>query len=277
MDIRKHISFRPEEHPALLRYFEENRLPINVGKIIASFDLYESDPHWSDIDTLLKLGKSTCISDTVYTKAELTSAEWLTVRSQWRCGYPQPEASFRYRNTTYSGENYCDTCGAGLEQKAPFCIKKSPNWSKRSFMMLNWVEDELFASEAAKVLLEKTGFSGFRFQQVNNKNGSSVLQDVYQLEIPSILKPGMEPNRCSVDRIERCPNCGAVKYHPTGIGMLAFRREIFEHVPDISKTSELFGWGHGASRRIVLRQSMYQYLTDHQLHRGLIFEPIELL
>ena len=49
-----------------------------------------------------------------------------------------------------------------------------------------------------------------------------------------------------------CEKCGAVKFHPNGIGMLKMKRSTFDNAPDIVKTAEFFGWGCGADRNIVV-------------------------
>ena len=63
----------------------------------------------------------------------------------------------------------------------------------------------------------------------------------------------------------------------TGIGMLKFKKSIFDNAPDIVKTSEVFGWGKSAPHEILLRNSMYRFIVENHLDRGLIFEPIILV
>ena len=278
MEVKKHIVFGCKECPELLRFLKKNEIPYEDGSPIV-LDISDQSPFWPAIQAYVNKYEKTiiCLSETCFTKSELKAAQWLRVRCKWRNGYPQPEDGFGYEKITYTDECHCKECGSGLAQIDSFRMKKEPKWGKRHFMALNWVEDELFANETAKALLQDARFSGIEFREVRNKNGSQVLPDVYQLVIPNLLDAGLEPDRPSVDEIHICPYCGVAKYHPTGIGMLAFKGDIFHNAPDIVKTTEVFGWGHSASREILIRQNVYQFLTANHLDRGLVFEPVEII
>jgi hypothetical protein len=94
--------------------------------------------------------------------------------------------------------------------------------------------------------------------------------------VTDILPSGISLNGQSVDKVFMCPKCGTLKYHPTGIGMHSFHREIFKNAPDIVKTHEVLGWGHSASRLIIVNQKVYQLITQNKLDKGLVFEPVLL-
>ena len=104
-----------------------------------------------------------------------------------------------------------------------------------------------------------------------------MLEDTYQMIIHNRLNPGLITERRSIDDIYVCAECGVPKYHPTGMGMLAFKKEIFEGAPDVVKTAEIFGWGHAAPTEIIVSQKVYQTITKNRLDRSLVFEPIELV
>lgn len=106
------------------------------------------------------------------TKAEKYTAEWFKVKSVWRFEYPQPESDFKYeQNITYSNDRLCKNrdCGYGLEQVGNFRLRKAPKWKNRSFLMMNWIPDELFVSDEAKNCLKQSGLRGFYFQAVLKK------------------------------------------------------------------------------------------------------------
>jgi hypothetical protein len=218
-----------------------------------------------------------CLSETVFSKNELSSAQWLTVRSQWRNEYPQPENAFAYERITYTNESHCRECGAGLVQSNPFRIKKAPKWGNRHFMMLNWVEDELFTDQAVKTLFSESHVSGITFTDVHNSKGELTFPEIQQMVITGLLPPAISLNGQSIDKVFTCAQCGTLKYHPTGIGMHSFRREAFENAPDIVKTSEVYGWGHGASRLILVNQKVYRLIIQNKLDRSLVFEPVLLV
>lgn len=275
MEINKHICFNGDKEPEVLDYLNRNGIAFKKGELI-SLDIYESNPHWPQIAEFVKERKLFCRSEAIFSKQELSSAEWLTLRSMWRNGYPQPECAFEYESITYSSQNLCKECGTGLVQTDAFRIKKAPNWGKRHFMMLNWVEDELFIDDIAKNILLDNGITGMSFREVKDKKGKEILPNVEQLIVPHILPEGIVPELPAINDINHCTCCGIPKYHPSGVGMLTFRRDIFDNAPDIVKTAEVFGWGHSAPRKIIVSQKFYQTIVKNQLDRSLEFEPIAL-
>lgn len=144
-------------------------------------------------------------------------------------------------------------------------------------MMLNWVGDELFVTDICRSVLEKENLSGISFGTVNDKKGLRTLSNVNQLIIPSKLSMGIIEDRRSVDQVFTCACCGATKYHPTGIGMMAYDKGIFRDAPDFVKTAEIFGWEKGAAHRIIISQKAYRAIVNNKLDQGLVFEPIELV
>ena len=277
MEIINHICFRLEEEPRLIALLENNRIRYKKGENISTVDISDKNPQWPIIQEYVAERNLFCLSETVFTEAERSAAEWLTLRSTWRCGYPQPEASFKYEQVTYNTDAHCNECGNGLVQNNDFQIKKIPNWGARHFTMLNWVEDELFLDDAAKTILCQTGLTGFQFRQVRNRTGKEIVPNINQLFVMEQLSGGLVPEEPMVDKVETCKVCGCVRYHTRGIGMLKYRKEVFCSAPDIVKTSESFGWGHSSSSLIIVSQRTYQTIVNHRIGRGLEFEPLELI
>lgn len=276
MKIEKRILFSKEDDADLLTFLLKNGISFK-DNYLAVLEIYDDHPAWPVIEAYVKENDLLCLSETLFTKTELDNADWLSVRSKWRNGYPQPEDAFEYQNITYTCANYCYECGCGLQQVQPFRFKKEPKWGNRYFMMLNWIEDELFVSAPAKELLERSQFSGFYFSEVNDKKGNAPIPGIYQLVVTDLLSYGLNPNASSIDSIYLCPSCGIEKYHPTGIGRLEFKKDIFNNAPDIVKTSEVFGWGKGASHKILIRNNVYSFLVENHMDRNLVFEPISLV
>ena len=277
MEIRKHICFQPHKVPKLVEYLRKNQVPFVDDEDLCVLDIYESSHHWEFVKNQVSSANLFCLTETIYSKKELQNAQWLHMRSQWRFGYPQPEDDFHYENITYSRKNHCPECSSGLEQTSPFRIKKAPKWGKRHFAELNWVGDELFVDDAAEFVLTQAVISGISFGEVCNKNGTEVIPGIRQMQIERILDLGLKADRPSIREMAACPRCGIAKFVPSGIGMLAFSKEIFENQPDIVKSGEIFGSGHYASRIILIRQNVYQVLASSKLDRGLVFEPIALV
>lgn len=281
MEIEKHVFFRVDEAPELLKYVFDNKLKNDYkeGDIAVSFDIYESSPHWVFISECVKKYNLRPQSQTIFSKTELANAQWLSMRSVWGNGYPQPESNFGYeKNITYSDEKLCSECGDGAVQIDSFRIKKLPNWGNRHFMMLNWVFDEIFVDDIAKEILQKEGISGISFLGVKDKKGIEFFENTNQVVIEKRLERGIVTEGISsIDDIYVCSKCGVPKYHPTGIGMLAFKKEIFDGAPDVVKTAEIFGWGHAAPTEIIVSQKVYQTIVKNKLERSLVFQPIELV
>lgn len=277
MQIKHRLAFRAEKHVDLISYLSGHNIAWKKGEIISTVEIFEDSPHWQFVHDYADENRILTIPATVFSTAELENAQWLGMRSQWRYGYPQPEAAFGYQSITYRADCHCGVCGAGLEQIAPFRMKKSPNWGKRHFMMLNWVEDELFVSDICRSVLEKEKLTGISFGPVNDKKGAAVLSNVNQMIIPAKLSPGIIPDRRSIDQVFICTSCGAVKYHPTSIGSIAYDKQSFQNAPDFVKTDEIFGWGKGAAHQIIISRKAYHILTGNKLCQGLVFEPIELV
>ena len=100
MEIWNHFTFRKDMHPLTTKYILDHDIPYEYGEILSAVDISESDPHWDEISRLLKLENNTYLSETKFSIEELSSAEWLTVRSRWYYDYPQPED--HYTELTYS-------------------------------------------------------------------------------------------------------------------------------------------------------------------------------
>lgn len=279
MRVSRHVCFRVRMHPAMALYVLRSDIAfeqVDDSDFIV-FDIFEDDPHWPSIQALLEAVGDRAIATTVFTKQELRDAEWLRVRSKWHNGYPQPESAFGYREITYDPARFCRECGAGLVQKDAFRLTKAPKWGTRHFFSLNWVFDELFVDDTARNILESSGLTGFRFLPAKNKRGTEDLPGVHQLFTEAETKPGVVTGGRDIDEVYTCAVCGRTKYQPTGIGMHSFRREALDGMPDICRTHEDWGSGHGADRLILISQRMYRLIVDNHLERSLVFEPIQLI
>ena len=275
MEVINHITFTAEKAPHLFFYLIQNNIYFENSTIFYVTDISETNPHWPNIQQIIDEEKDViCISETIFSAEELCSAQWLCVRSRWRFDYPQPEDS--YDMVTYSQKGACPTCGSGLVQQAAFRFKREPKWGKRDFCMTNWVEDEFFHSSRAKELFEHELIPGISFQHVLDKKGKETFSDVHQMVISGILPNGLVEEQSCIREHYCCPHCGIKKYHPNGRGQYVFRKETFDNAPLISKTSELFGWESGASRLIIVHQSVYQLIKQNKMENSLVFEPIRL-
>ena len=214
--------------------------------------LYEEDEWRESLYWFLRKEGVPTLVEPVYSNEELESASWFKIRSKYRWEYPQPEDNMSYKNTTYDSSHYCNNCGCGLKQKREFRVNKNPQWGKRNFLMLNWIEDELFINNVVKDKLEQANSKGYELCDVINDKKNIPVINMKQMIVRKILKPGFDKVNESVREIITCKKCGCIKYIYSGRG-LAYKKDVFEGIDDdIVKSTEIFGAGH-----IVFKVDIY--------------------
>lgn len=281
MDVWNHIGFSKIMHAELWQYVQTHSIPANHkdDEHIASFELYSSDPRWPWIAAYLEKNNLQSVSDTIFTKEELQSAQWMRIRSIWRTEYPEPMDGYQYTTITYSRDNYCEECGIGLEQIDSFHIKKVPSWGRRHFFSLFWVDDELFVSEAVKNAFGADGITGITFIPVKNRKGTEELGGIFQLRIQNTLEEGLVIRAESLRSSVVCHKCARRKSLGNEGFLLPFRKQVFESAPDIVKTGDYFGaaGNKAPAREIIINQKVYQTIIRNKLEKNLMFYPIELV
>ncbi len=184
-----------------------------------------------------------------YSKEEIYSADYYIIRTNYCCGYPQPETDFKYLSVSFNGDEICPKCGCGSKQTNNLRVNKV---SKHGFWGFSaWLFDELFVSKK----IYDDVFAPFGIEKREVIKGGKVLEDIFQLVIPVIDE--------SIDLSERepvkCPVCGEIKYTPQHFRYPFF--PLHEHpLPGIYKTKEYFGSGCEAFRQIVLSKEVAQKL-----------------
>lgn len=277
MRISNHICFPTENHSDVTNFLLQAEIPFDENYGLAVLDIFEDHPHWKELSFYVKQYDLFCTSQTLFSKEDLDTAEWMIVWSRWRCGYPQPEGEFTSKNYTYDHTQRCDNCGFGEFQIAPFRIKKAPKWGQRNFTELFWIDDELFLSEKAKRTIEDMSIPGISFEDVFSKSGAEKLEGVYQLVVSNILPAGLIEEQSALKKTEICPICGQKRHLNNGRGMDTYRKEIFINAPDIVKTGDIFGAEFNSIRRIIVSQRVYKILLENKLDKDLGFEPIKLV
>ena len=280
MDVTKHVAFHKKNHWELWQYVQKNNIPADhkEGEDVVAIDILASNPHWPWIEAYLKKINRTAQSDMIFTKEELQAAQWMEVRTIWRTGYPEPTSYCEYENITYTRENQCDECSAGLKQVDSFRLRKVPSWGRRHFFAPYWIEDELFVNDSVKTAFEEAGITGVDFYPVKNKNGKQVFEGIYQLRIQTILEEALVVSDDFVHSVSACKKCGTPKYRLNHCAKSKYRKEVFENIPDIVHTGDIFGARSAyAARKIVIGQKTYQTIVANNLDRSLLFYPIDLV
>ena len=247
---------------------------IDSGCDIGVIEILESDDRWPQLRDFLKnIGETTQVTP-IFTKAEIAQAEWFTIRSKWRWEYPQPDTgNFGYANgITYA--HGCPECGANAVQVGNFRVRKSPKWNAKAFLMLNWVDDVLFVSENTKNILKVSGLGGFKFAEVLNTRGRTAVPNIYQLSVENCLPEGMVINANYISEEHKCPLCGTKKYIMTGRGC-AYEMDAFNEVcEDIVMSSEVFGAGNLACRKLIISKKFYETIVSNGLGSQLDMQPV---
>jgi hypothetical protein len=238
-----------------------DELGIKMSKVMAmpgggdpfvAFDIGEDDPTWLRLQTLLqRWGHSEGYVSTSFTKKELESARWLEVGA-WHHGYPQPhDDELGYLQATYDLTDWCESCGIGMKQKAPFQMKREPKWGRNAIMQLIWVYDELFVTPDTWIHAFKPAGVGCR--PVLNTKGVE-LKTVVQLVVETsvgIVTDGLA--------FERCERCGRTKYLPVTRGAFPALRGV--PTASLVRTSEYFGSGGQADQRVLMSQDVARALN----------------
>ena len=97
------------------------------GDPLVAFDVDEDHRHWALLQGLFERWRVSDIVHTEFSKEEIGAARWLNLLPDWHYAYPQPNNDeFGYREATYDLTNYCQQCGIGMKQRAPFQMKGEP-------------------------------------------------------------------------------------------------------------------------------------------------------
>lgn len=184
-----------------------------------------------------------------YSKKELDSADYFITKGCQCCGYPQPEAGFKYESISFDAGKICPECGSGRVQTNNLRVNKLSKHGFWSFFA--WLNDEFFVSE--KVYNEV--FAPFGIEKREVIKGGKAVDGVYQLVIPITDE--------SIDLSDRkhytCPYCGETKYT-----LHHFQYPFFplheNPLPGIYKTKEYFGSDHQSQRVIILSKEVVNKL-----------------
>jgi hypothetical protein len=235
------------------------------GDPFVAFDIAEEQPNWSELRVLLqRWGGSEGQTRTEFSKKELESARWLEIGA-WHHGYPQPDEDiFGYRQATYDLTDWCEQCGIGKRQRAPFQMKGEPKWGKNGILQLTWIYDELFVTpEVWSSVFKPYGIGCRPVTDIKGTELKTVVQLVIEEEV-GIVTDGLAS--------ERCGKCGGVKYLPVTRGPFPMLAE--EPHRAIGRTKEYFGSGGQADKRVLISWELARSLAGAKV-RGASLTPVD--
>ncbi|MBK8214431.1 MAG: hypothetical protein IPK71_11870 [Myxococcales bacterium] len=268
MKVVHRIGFRASGEQRLALEALGVKLPSAVslpegGEPLLTFDVDENHPNWSLLSALFDGWNVFNMVRTEFTKKELESARWLEVGA-WHHGYPQPhDEEFGYLQATYDLTDWCESCGIGMKQKAPFQMKREPKWGATRSCSSS-------GCTTSSLLLPMPGFApsspqAWGCRPVLNTKGVE-LKTVVQLVVET--RVGIVTNGLA---FERCERCGRTKYLPVTRGAFPALRDV--PTASLVRTAEYFGSGGQADQRVLMSQDVARALNAAGV-RGAVLKPV---
>jgi len=276
MEIKHRICISPKRDSKAWNKFQKLGIKMEEGgdgKIVRLryFDINESDPNWPKVEKIIIFAGILPTTETVFSKDEIKSSEWVVIRPEFICGYPMPDLDFGYKNISFDPKKECSVCGVGMEQVAPIHLKEEPRLGENDFMGINWTFDIFAKLDVIEAMLSE-GISGFETISAIHHDTKAPLNSIKQLKFTQELLGKVIDDNMT----KELPKCGHIKYVGLSRGMYRFPRGSFDGVSDFVKTSEWFGSGHLALK-LILASSAFVDLYFKNKWKGLCLEPIELV
>ncbi|WNG33080.1 hypothetical protein F0U61_05175 [Archangium violaceum] len=223
---------------------------------LVTFEVDETHESWSALRLWIVKRRAVDIVSTKFSERELAAASWLVLEPGWHQGCPQPdEARFGFRDATYTSAGFCEQCGIGLEQKAPFQMKSEPRWGRNGVLQLHWVFDEFFVTpEVWSTVFKPNGVGCRPVLDAKGAELKTVVQLVTQEEVGVVVE-GLEA--------ERCARCGRDKFLPVTRG--TFPPLASEPSVRMAKTREYFGSGASAYRGVLVSREVARALAEEKV------------
>jgi hypothetical protein len=231
---------------------------------LVTFEVDEAYETWPALQSWIARRRAVDIVSTKFSKEDLAEARWLALEPSWHHGYPQPdEGRFGYREATYAEAEFCEQCGIGLKQKAPFQMKAEPKWGRNGILQLHWVFDEFFVTpEVWSAVFHPNGVGCRPVLDAKGAELKTVVQLVVQEQV-SVEVEGLAA--------ERCARCGRDKFPPVTCG--AFPPLANEPSARMAKTREYFGSGASAYKGVLVSQEVARALAAEKV-RGASVRPV---
>jgi hypothetical protein len=246
----------------------------NEGRF-GTYDITADDPRWPCVSVALSTYRAVVealrgspvvdpnLGDRVWTEFtddERNQAPFLEMMPSWLHGYPQPESVHGYMDQTYDLSSACKICHVGAKQKAPFRMKKSPVWGRRSILQMNWVDDEIFVKpDVYSAVFRPFGIGSWPV--LLHKTGVE-LDTVVQLSIETIADVRVDGTLLE----HVCSRCGRQSSQRSCRGFPP--GPVHAEAP-IFKSSQCF---HGSDRSVFVSNCLYQEIVGAKL-KGAGFHP----
>lgn len=232
---------------------------------LATFVVEEGECEaWPALRDWISSRKAVDIVTTKFSDKEILEADNLELVPDWHHGYPQPdEDNLGYRRKTYDLTEWCQVCGIGMKQRAPFQLKSEPKWGARSILQLNWVFDEYFVTpEIWSTVFQAHAVACRPVEDTRGRELKTVVQLVISEEV-SVIDTNL-PKEC-------CRTCGREKLLPVARG--PFPR-LKKGPRVIAKTQQAFGSGQQADKRVIISTPLARALLASNV-KGASVRPVQ--
>jgi hypothetical protein len=187
--------------------------------------------------------------------------------------------------TSYDDSEACPECGDGLRQVTPLRLKNKE--VPKAGAVLGGIRDQVLVRDALACEMISAGLTGVALEPVLDATGQAIpwRQLVVERSMPpmTLATRGVVRGRGSAEG--PCSRCGCDGYFDSGADPFvpAYDAAALDELPDFALTAERFGtgaWGsavhgqrHLASRRIIVRPSVYTFFRERKV-RGVRFTPV---
>lgn len=282
MRIKQHYFYIAKKE--LISFLEKNKIAYEICDLpesnnkLCTFDLYEDQEfYWQFKKQFFYLSKYNSIRTIEYSKQEIESAEWLTVRSKGKkVQWEYEEDAFR-KDCSYKRLFVKELYYRHSTQVNILSASKAIKWgAKQYFSGPNAADDFLFCSGKAKELL-KGRWEGLEFWPVRKYNSTKYISDLYQL----VFNDYLPLEAISGGKDIQCKGCGKkIMRFTEGIQKLEIKKEYLNNSLKVYRTDDVLTEelkGCTTFSLNIVPREFYQYCEANQMNWGMIYEPIKLI
>jgi hypothetical protein len=265
---------------------KERNLNKQTHLYVLEFFLYEDNPRFRMMKQALQEFGVEAQVGTVYDKVDMAKANWFYI-TVGEYQYPQPEDGFGYLRVTFNLDHYCENCGIGKSQNAPFRLKAMPKQTNNQFWGLHWEHAAIFIRSEAKHTLESENIRGISFSKPVLHKKDLEVDDMWQMHIQTEIEAGVDSYNLQKETCEYVGSkesnegmagklihyCGRIKYNFPKRGAMTFNESRFQDAPDIVRSNEWFGSG-GMAFQLPMVSKRLKQIIDKNKFKGVGFTPI---
>lgn len=240
------------------------------------FTVYDDQPCWEKLRCVLPKSR---VDTMIFTKKEMREAPWLTMRSKCiklESRNDMVTFSFRCIETRENPNKTLYQVAHHYTQVAPYEFKPI-KWGTHNHFYSSYSGDyyTLFCDDYAKGVLCNGELSGVRFDPVIWYKKGCFLPDAHQIvPVGQIPRDALTIDEENTTRSE-CPFCHEERYDFNNVMRIIVKENVLDPACDFYATPQLFGWRLPVSMMVV-SQKVYRILTEANLTRNLVFEPVVL-